>query len=536
MPRADRDFRRLLVKGGCLPVLCVGLAGCSSSAQSASPLTDASASDASAGDASNPIDAGPTDATSESDGAGATDAVASSDANGWRLSYSAPSTDSQGRLMEGTELRALVPFHGSLYAGIGYWEDTDGYASATPDPNLPGAQILRLDSPDAGWQVELGLPDFDDAGQFDTYAFAALEAVSLTTDSNGVQIPRVDVLAGTTWKKSTPGMTVYTRMATNPTWSASTVGAALGKQSGRAFVSHLDAVTGVSSMYFGSDYGIYRGTYDTAKAAVVWPDVMEAWGTAQDGGSDAPPIGAGWRVMAFADCGGKLYASVGPSIYQRHDGPSPTWNTVFTEEAQVDASAQALSGTGGLRGLYCFQNGGNPVLMTAVETVGGATKPAVLLIDPSHGFQATVDEDVLPLLHQKLGPFIRGCLLAYNHFTPVTDPATNETALLIGFESSVDTTTAPPGTPIFHAVNGDFLATPHYMVRYADGGYDVLGVGDPGAATEPPRVSVRTIAVSPFASDDAGVVYAGGFDCNAQPVHDTAWAMQAPVATALGRP
>jgi hypothetical protein len=432
--------------------------------------------------------------------------------------------------MEGTEVRALVPFAGSLYAGIGYWEDNQGFASSTPNPNLPGAQVLRLDAPDAGWQIELELDDLAASGQRDSYAIAALEAVALTTDSTGAQLsPAVPVLAATTWTYS-PGLHIYTRTASNRTWTESTVGVSTGTNEGRAFATHTDAVTGVSGIFFGSDYGIYRGTYDSATRTVVWPDATETWGTAPDGGSETPPLNAGWRVMAFADCGGRIYASVGPSIYQRQDGPSPTWTTVFSYPF-VNPTPKFLSGTGGLRGLYCFQNGGSPVLMTAVE--GPAAR--VLRIDPNNGFRSTLDEDVVGLLDQKFGFSVAGTLLAYNHFTPVTDPATNEQALLIGFETSLKAST-PAGTPMFDAGNGEFLATAHYMVRYADGGYDVFSVEDPSIASPPPRVSVRTMAVSPFSADEGGVVYAGGFDCNATPVHNTAWAMKAPVATALGRP
>jgi hypothetical protein len=35
-------------------------------------------------------------------------------------------------------------------------------------------------------------------------------------------------------------------------------------------------------------------------------------------------------------------------------------------------------------------------------------------------------------------------------------------------------------------------------------------------------VSVRTFAVSPF-PEEAGAVYAGGYDANDTPAHDTAW-------------
>jgi hypothetical protein len=46
----------------------------------------------------------------------------------------------------GTETRALVFMDGSLYAGIGDWEDPQ-----LENAQTPGAQVLRLDSPTGSW-------------------------------------------------------------------------------------------------------------------------------------------------------------------------------------------------------------------------------------------------------------------------------------------------------------------------------------------------------------------------------------------------
>ena len=46
----------------------------------------------------------------------------------------------------GTEIRALVFMDGSLYAGIGNWEDP-----RLENPRTPGAQVLRLNSPNGSW-------------------------------------------------------------------------------------------------------------------------------------------------------------------------------------------------------------------------------------------------------------------------------------------------------------------------------------------------------------------------------------------------
>ena len=48
-------------------------------------------------------------------------------------------------------------------------------------------------------------------------------------------------------------------------------------------------------------------------------------------------------------------------------------------------------------------------------------------------------------------------------------------------------------------------------------------IRDKQITPEPQLVSVRTLAVTPFSSDPPGTVYAGGFDANHNPVHNTAW-------------
>ena len=136
----------------------------------------------------------------------------------WTTSYVPGGTDSAGHLMEGTEARALVAFGGSLYAGIGYWEDT-----SSGDANLPGAQVLRLDSPGGGWQVDLQIDPVIPSGPYTgwrkEYAVAGLAALTLTTDSAGAPLsPPAQFLAATTWGRP-PGLRFWTRPLSAPVWT-----------------------------------------------------------------------------------------------------------------------------------------------------------------------------------------------------------------------------------------------------------------------------------------------------------------------------
>src|SRR5271165_3711630 len=90
----------------------------------------------------------------------------------------------------GTETRALVFMDGSLYAGIGDWEDPQ-----LENPKTPGAQVLRLDSPTSGWVED---QDFNEvmpvSGEKDYQAIAALGTAHFDHNSANNPITPVDVL------------------------------------------------------------------------------------------------------------------------------------------------------------------------------------------------------------------------------------------------------------------------------------------------------------------------------------------------------
>ncbi len=90
----------------------------------------------------------------------------------------------------GTELRSLVAFDGKLFAANGYWVDSE-----QSDPGLPGAQILRLDSPGAQWQIEYELDETIANGRRRFYTFASLHRVVMNMDDTGCTLPASVTLA-----------------------------------------------------------------------------------------------------------------------------------------------------------------------------------------------------------------------------------------------------------------------------------------------------------------------------------------------------
>ena len=76
----------------------------------------------------------------------------------------------------------------------------------------------------------------------------------------------------------------------------------------------------------------------------------------------------------------------------------------------------------------------------------------------------------------------------------------------------------------------NFRKGAHYLIRHSDGSYDVSMMEDATVVDPSARVAVRTMAISPF---DPDTIYAGGFDANGLPTHDSAWILEAPLLRAL---
>ena len=134
-------------------------------------------------------------------------------------------------------------------------------------------------------------------------------------------------------------------------------------------------------------------------------------------------------------------------------------------------------------------------------------------------------------------PFV---LAAYNDFVPYLVPGSKETVWLVGFECTFPRTaieSSPLPKPRVFFVEEKhmyFAAEAHYFIRHAGapGGYPLVGAGrgnihyevaEVADSKKPTLVSVRTIAVSPFAGDRGQALYFAGFDCNYQPSHNTGW-------------
>jgi hypothetical protein len=294
----------------------------------------------------------------------------------FQLSYTAGFRDAAGRFAGGTEMRLLVAHGGRLYAGNGYWEDRPG-----PE-GRQGPQILVLDAPGAGWRIDHAFADHLADGRLRDLAVGALAEVMLATDAAGHALPRpAALLLASTWDLSGAAR-VYTRDDASGDWSAVQLAqdppAPDFLPQIRSFGSHRDRVTGADLVFAGEmPRGIYSGAFDPASGRIRWAETPELGAAAVSTGF--PGLAGRLRVSSFAEANGRLYAAVGHQVYERTDGPSPTWRLVYT-------NPQPGRSETGLRGLTAVPGGtGGQALLAAVE----GTASRIVRIDADTGAWVT---------------------------------------------------------------------------------------------------------------------------------------------------
>jgi hypothetical protein len=432
-------------------------------------------------------------------------------AEDFQLSYIAGGRDAAGRFMGGTEMRLLAAHGGRLYAGNGYWEDRPG-----PE-GVQGPQILVLDALGAQWRVDHQFEERMPNGRPRDLAVGALFEAKFTTDGRGAALPRpATLLIASNWDLM--GATrVFTRDDATGAWITTTLAQErpnpLFLPQIRGFGQHRDRVTGIDLVFAGQDpRGIFSGTYDPAVAGRIrWaaaPELdLSTVSTAGISGRNGY-----LRVPSFAEANGRLYATVGQQIYERIDGAAPQWRLVYTNSRPGHSET-------GLRGLTAIPGAAGDVLLAAIE--GNA--PRIVRIDPRDGGETT-ELDVDDTLGRAWGMRPNYVITAYNDMARVGN------ALLIGVMAFVPRNTPiPPGHSVVDVGYGQVESGAWYLVRWPNGRYDVRRVT---AGFTQPAVSTRSMAASPFASDNA--VYFAGYDANKAPAHNTAWVARASVATALG--
>lgn len=448
-------------------------------------------------------------------GAETTDSVNSSAdfAMQWKKSLPVDERDSSIGIIGGTEARSLVGMDGRLYAGIGYWSD-----SQENNPRLPGGQVLVLDSPKGNWKVDLNLDQRITtgaaAGKRRYFAIAMLYGATFKSDFKGRALAQpIHMLLAGAWDRAGQ-LQVFSKLGTSGAWTTTDLSPANESHHAeiRSFFVYRDKVTNIEHVFAGTRVNnvpdstrIYSGTFDSSDEKIHWDKTQEAWG------KNTPDLSrttrASGRITGFAECNGKLYASVYNMIFERQDGPHPIWNLVYSHVPQKPFE----EGSSGFRGLSAVNIPGQKYqqLLVTLEH-----NPCIIFrINPST-FKSVAEINVSAKLREQWNTKVGYIIAGYNDMLACDDPLALQPLTLIGMETA---------TPMLEGRFHSFNADAHYLVRRGDGQYSVQPIADHTLDYRPNMVSVRTMVRSPFADDPAGTIYAGGFDANSVPVHNTAW-------------
>jgi hypothetical protein len=296
----------------------------------------------------------------------------------WRQVYKAGYNDSAGRYAGGSETIHLEGHAEKLYSAIGYWEDTRNcvYASKvacySPKASKIGwAQVLRLDAPNATWQVDLEL------GRGYLRA-ESLKSLTFTTDGAGkpLKSPVTKLVVGAyrTWAGDAAA-SIWIRDDATGKWKQSDI---VSNNAGsiRTLRMHRDSVTGADQAFITvGTLGIYSGVWDESLGSIAWSKASESGKV-------------GVRPLAQAEANNDLFFSSGQYLYRRTDGPSPSWKVVH------DFGNTPNPAIGGIRGLTAI-----PTPTAALSTpAASADMPSQVDVADTVGSRASSPANMQSLL------------------------------------------------------------------------------------------------------------------------------------------
>lgn len=433
----------------------------------------------------------------------------------WVQSYDAGYRDRNGAYAGGSEIMHLVPHQGKLYAANGYW--TDSRWVDPPYPEKQSAQVLRLDTADGSWQVDLDMGASNNIGA--RYMKGnILKSLTFTSDGAGRPLspPRnLFVMAAGNFHSL---VSIWVRNDATGNWDHGLVksgSAASGvRWIPRDTEIYRDKVTGIERIFLVlGNPGIISGVYDDSQPTKIrWDEEVEF-----------PTTGPfTTRPLGIVEANGSLLFSVGGVIYRRIDGPNPTYVEVLNLGDGVNTDV------GGIRGLTTIANpngAGESLLFLWIPN--GRSSSQVKRLDPdgAGGYTAHDEANISELMSDKLGVDVGYTLGAHSNLYPVVHPVTGKTVHLIGFQGRI------LGTDQLQWKGSRLYAGALYAIRTADRTYTVREVNGRYAPGKPVLVSPRTFARSPFGDD---LIFVGGHDCSGVRSDDMAWIFKASLDVVLG--
>ncbi|MGC6465506.1 MAG: NIPSNAP family protein [Akkermansiaceae bacterium] len=440
----------------------------------------------------------------------------------WVQSYDAGYRDAKGAWAGGSEMMHLASHKGKLYASNGYWVDSRWVIP--PEGQRQSAQVLRLDSPDEQWQVDLEMGKSNDDLGLEYMKGNILKSVTFTRDANGQALAKPESLlvmaAGANFERG-GAVSAWVRDDSTGKWTHTLVrhGSSAGgvRWVPRDMEIYRDKVTGVERIFMSlGNPGIISGVYDvTVPGRIRWDRNLE-YPFLTDGSFRTRPLG-------IIQANGSLFFSEGDSIYQRIDGERPTYKEIFELFEDTDTDV------GGIRGLTSVANPndkGDSLLFIWAPGAGSASEVKRLDPDGKGGYTLHDEVRIIDLMKDYLDVEVTYTLGAHNMLYPFTDPTTGETVHIIGFQGNIR------GSKNHLRWKGSALyAGALYAVRKADQSYQVLEVNNRYQPGKQLLISPRTFCLSPFSDKD---IYIAGHDSSFKKSDNLAWVFRAPETVVLG--
>lgn len=440
----------------------------------------------------------------------------------WQSSFRAGEKDAAGKRMDGTEIIKLVSHEGALFGGNSYWGE-----QGLPFREQRG-QVIRLDKAGGNWQLDFRLP----------FRYNRAESMASVRLEHGAEGKPIDggpvsllVVGGNYYRGEGTGeseASVFVRTSDGQ-WHQDALATYSGSRpqvSMRSITQYRDKVTGADLIFVGAfpypprkpaanernDMGIFSGVYDPQQPSRVrWSKTAEF----QQQGMEE-------RVMGFAECNGRLYCSTSSKIYERTDGPNPTWQQLLDirNETWGLPFPRAHLITEDMRALRAIRDakGDGEVLLFAWLT-------RLVRFDPRTQ-RREVEADMLSVVSEQLGEQVS--YLQMNENTDVPGGS----ALGIEFVTETEMKKSLPKGYRAEFGNAVYDTRGLFLVRRQEGdsvSFILHRITDPDPAKPEHFVRVRAICTSPFAGESTSVIYAAGF-CPRMTVlnpfasvRDTAW-------------
>jgi len=436
----------------------------------------------------------------------------------WTQSYEAGYFDGNGAYAGGSEIMHLIPHKGKLYAANGYWKDSRWEKPLYVERQ--SAQVLRLDSADGRWEVDLDMGKSNGRG-LRYMKGNILKSVTFTRDEFGKLLPQPQnllVMAAGAYTEKHGVVSAWVRDDAAGTWNHGIVkyGSRVGgtRWIPRDMEVYRDKATGAERLFLLiGNPGIISGVYGALRPTKIrWDEKVEfpASGTFTT------------RPLGIVEANGSLLFSVGGVIYRRIDGPNLIYSKI------IDLGDDVNTDVGGIRGLTTIANpngAGESILF--LWAPNGRSPSRVKRLDPdgSGGYTAHDEANMSRLMSEKLGVDVGYTLGAHSNMYPIVHPVTSETVHIIGFQGKIQ------GSDHLKWKGSRLYAGAMYAIRSADQTYTVHEVNGAYAPGKRALVSPRTFAHSPFADK---LLFVGGHDCSNIRSDDMAWIFKASLDVVLG--